>query len=68
MSLNDFVVASASAQADVVAKNHVNLKLQELARQLQKQNKEVKEEDVLHRKQMLENFQNTLDDLKARCS
>lgn len=51
-----------------MAKNNLNAKLQELSRKLQQQNKEIKEEDVLQRKQMIENFQNTLSDLKSRYS
>ncbi|BDA40900.1 probable beta-taxilin [Coccomyxa sp. Obi] len=58
--------AKEEAQAELVAKNNLNAKLQELSRKLQQQNKEMKEEDVLQRKQMIENFQNTLSDLKSR--
>ena len=55
-----------TAQAELVAKKNLNAKLQELSRKLQQQKKEMKEEDFLQRKQMIENFQNTLSDLKSR--
>jgi hypothetical protein len=57
-----------AAQADVQQKAQMISKLQDLCRKLQAQNKEVKEEDILKRKQLINNFQNTLDDIKSRCS
>lgn len=55
-----------AAQAELLAKGNLNLKLQDLSRKLQQQNKEMKEEDMMQRKLMIENFQSTLNDLKSR--
>lgn len=63
---DDILAVFAAAQAEVLAKSSLNLKLQELARKLQQQNREMKEEDVMQRKLMIENFQRTLNDLKSR--
>jgi hypothetical protein len=56
----------AAAQGEVKQKAVVIEKLQDLCRKLQLQNKEMKEEDILKRKQLINNFQNTLDDIKSR--
>ena len=56
----------SAAQADTKQKAVVIEKLQELCRKLQAQNKEMKEEDILKRKQLINSFQNTLDDIKSR--
>ena len=41
-------------------------KLQELARSLQAQNKQIKEEDLQKRQSMLADFQTSVEDIKAR--
>ena len=41
-------------------------KLQELARSLQAQNKQMKEDDLLKRQNMLADFQSAIDDIKSR--
>ena len=53
-------------QTEFQAKALLAEKLQELARSLQAQNKQMKEEDLLKRQSMLTDFQSTVDDIKAR--
>ena len=55
-----------AAHAELQGKAALVEKLQELARSLQAQNKQIKEEDLLKRQSMLTDFQSTVDDIKAR--
>lgn len=55
-------------QAELQGKVLLAEKLQELARSLQAQNKQVKEEDLLKRQNMLADFQSAVDDIKTRCT
>lgn len=55
-------------QAELQGKVLLAVKLQELARSLQAQNKQVKEEDLLKRQNMLADFQSAVDDIKTRCT
>ena len=55
-----------AAHTELQGKAALVEKLQELARSLQAQNKQIKEEDLLKRQSMLTDFQSTVDDIKAR--
>ena len=53
-------------QTELQAKALMAEKLQELARSLQAQNKQIKEDDLLKRQNMLADFQSAVDDIKSR--
>ena len=53
-------------QSELQAKVLLAEKLQELARSLQAQNKQMKEDDLLKRQTMLTDFQSAIDDIKSR--
>ncbi len=53
-------------QSELQAKALLAEKLQELARSLQAQNKQIKEDDLQKRQNMLADFQSAIDDIKSR--
>lgn len=53
-------------QSELQAKTLLAEKLQELARSLQAQNKQMKEDDLSKRQNMLADFQSAIDDIKSR--
>ena len=59
-------VCAPAVQSELQAKALLAEKLQELARSLQAQNKQMKEEDLLKRQNMLGDFQSAIDDIKSR--
>lgn len=60
------VACACAVQAELQAKGALVDKLQELARSLQAQNRQMKEEDLQKRQMMLADFQSAVDDIKSR--
>ena len=55
-----------AVKSELQAKILLADKLQELARSLQAQNKQIKEDDLQKRQSMLADFQTSVEDIKAR--
>ncbi|CAL5227382.1 g10332 [Coccomyxa viridis] len=60
------VKSNTQVQSELQAKALLAEKLQELARSLQAQNKQIKEDDLQKRQNMLADFQSAIDDIKSR--
>ena len=56
-----------AAKAESAKKAALADRLQDLCRSLQAQNRGVKEEDAAKRKEMLDSFQASIEDIKSKC-
>lgn len=57
-----------AAKAEVAKKAQLAERLQELCRSLQAQNRAAREEDAAKRKQLLDGFQASIEDIKSKCA
>jgi hypothetical protein len=57
-----------AAKAEAAKKAQLAERLQELCRSLQAQNRAAREEDAAKRKQLLDSFQASIEDIKSKCA